>query len=267
MINKNYIFILSSILIGFIISYFYIRNINKNFIILFLTISITLYIFFYFLGNDTIEKFEELINENNKESFVSTEEEDNEKNEPLPYHQILSNNKHIVSEEEHKQYNLALKEESNINKTQQPDNYSFYPRNQIDRPININISYTNENNIDNDEDTRNKHENKNNINKNEINKNNINKNPTTTDNNLGNYEDNSRIKLNSDWIYGESAWTNEPDFYVPSKNNINNIPQNINEKINTDKYRQSNRVSPVMINVPWTEYKSGDSEPEPYNLK
>ena len=46
MINKNYIFILSSILIGFIISYFYIRNINKNFIILFLTISITLYIFF-----------------------------------------------------------------------------------------------------------------------------------------------------------------------------------------------------------------------------
>jgi hypothetical protein len=206
----------------------------------------------------------------------------------LNFYQILQNNKHIVSEEEHKEYNLLPKEKQNINNIPQIDNNSFYPQNNIDRPININISYTNENKIDNDEDDKNKnYNNKNNDNKNNDNKNNDNKNDNNkndnkndnnkndnnkkelviTNNNLGNYEDNSRIKLNSDWIYGESAWTNEPDFYVPAKNNITNVPQSINEKINSDKYKQSNRVSPVMINVPWTEYKSGDSEPEPYNLK
>ena len=73
--------------------------------------------------------------------------------------------------------------------------------------------------------------------------------------------------MNSDWIYGESAWTNEPDFYVPAKNNVKTISQSLNEKTNLNNFKQSSRVAPLMINVPWTEYKSGDSEPEPYNLK
>jgi len=265
MINKNYIFILSSILIGLSVSYFYIRYVNVNFFILFLAISITIYILLYFLGNDNIEKFEQLINKNNKKLYNKSKmyvqeeeehnihhkikEEDHEKNEPLPYHQILpdkNKNKNIIAEEDDK--NIFLKKQGkNI----------IDSSNDKEKQININISYTNENIINNREDDEH-HGNKNKINK---------KNVKISNNNLGNYKDNSRIKLNSDWIYGDSAWSNEPDFYVPAKNDVKNIPQKMNETINANNFRQNTRVSPVMINVPWTEYKSGDSEPEPYNLK
>jgi hypothetical protein len=277
MINKNYIFILSSILIGFIVSYFYVKIINNNFYILFLCISITTYIFFYFLGNDTIEKFELLIKDDKKELFKNItqeehmSEEDNEINHPLPYHQILSEKNKLIQEEEHKNNNLPV-EKNNINKN---INLPLHETNKItnivendiskltypvERPININISYNNENKTVTSEQDINENNNENNKKNVKITKN---------DNqriHLNNTHD-SRIKLNSDWIYGESAWTNEPDFYVPAKNDVKNISQTLNEKINLNNFKQSTRVSPLMINVPWTEYKSGDSEPDPYNLK
>jgi hypothetical protein len=91
---------------------------------------------------------------------------------------------------------------------------------------------------------------------------------------------NSRVYNNSDWIYGDYAWTNDPDYYIPeddckddSKETINscptvNISQPLNEMVSRRNHRRYNNenICPLMINTPWSEYKSGDSEPEPYNL-
>ena len=112
-------------------------------------------------------------------------------------------------------------------------------------PLNINISYNSQNSvneldsnkIDDDDDCKK-----------------IKRKPSK---NLGKYEeDGERIHNNSDWIYGTHAWTNKPDYYIPNKNEI----------ANANKYKKNDLVCPLMVNTPWTEYKSGDSEPEPYNL-
>ena len=54
--------------------------------------------------------------------------------------------------------------------------------------------------------------------------------------------------------YNNSFWTNYPNVNIPSY-----------EPTYSYKYK-NNLVCPLMINTPWTEYKSGDSEPEPYNM-
>jgi hypothetical protein len=54
--------------------------------------------------------------------------------------------------------------------------------------------------------------------------------------------------------YNNSFWTNYPNVNIPSY-----------EPLYSYKYK-NNAVCPLMINTPWTEYKSGDSEPEPYNM-
>lgn len=54
--------------------------------------------------------------------------------------------------------------------------------------------------------------------------------------------------------YNNSFWTNYPNVNIPSY-----------EPTYSYKYK-NNAVCPLMINTPWTEYKSGDSEPEPYNM-
>jgi len=89
--------------------------------------------------------------------------------------------------------------------------------------------------------------------------------------NLGDY--NSRVYNNSDWIYGNSAWTNAPDFYIPRKNeflppdvnnNVQYISQKVNEVLLRKKFSDDKNVCPMMINTPWSEYKSGDKEPSGY---
>jgi hypothetical protein len=131
-------------------------------------------------------------------------------------------------------------------------------------PLNINISYNAQNSvneIDNQKNIdmphRNQYREKQNLSK-----------------NLGNFND-GRIYNNSDWIYGNNAWTDFPDYYIPNKNTnvlndgnypVRTISQTLNEMINTKKYKGNNEVAPLMINTPWSEYKSGDSEPEPFNV-
>ena len=84
--------------------------------------------------------------------------------------------------------------------------------------------------------------------------------------NLGAINYNDRINTNADWIYGKQAWTNEPDYYLPEEYIKQTYRKGVNELSKAKKYRKNNDVCPLMVNVPWTEYKSGDSEPEPYNL-
>jgi hypothetical protein len=70
----------------------------------------------------------------------------------------------------------------------------------------------------------------------------------------------SRINTDGDWIYGKQAWTNNPDFYTPEEYIKQTYKRGWNEMTEANKYRKNTDVCPLMANVPWTEYKSGDSE-------
>ena len=65
--------------------------------------------------------------------------------------------------------------------------------------------------------------------------------------------------------------TNDPDYYIPEqsckKSTINDCPVKsggtpLNELNTTKKYKENKPVCPLMINTPWAEFRSGDSEPE-----
>jgi hypothetical protein len=292
MLNKNYLFLFLSIFIGFIISLFYCKEFSNNFLLLFLVISICLYILFYLLGNEkeTYSNYNSnsspyiiegnKLNYNNKLPVV--EEDDLNK---LPaveedHHNKLTiseedyHNKLIIPEEEYHNKLIIPEEEHSFHKKEekntQPDINKFVMNTPVPttQPLNINISYNSQNNVNELINNKELMEGK------EIKNKNINKDiDKDIDKNLGNYqclkEDNSRIYNNSDWLYGKNAWTKDPDYYIPTdcKNMVKEIPQTLNELINSKKYRDNNKTpSPLMINTPWTEYKSGDSDPEPFNL-
>jgi Na+/melibiose symporter-like transporter len=64
MIKKNYLFIIVSIILGIIISYYYNPKFDKKYFMMFTMISIISYILFYFLGN--INQYENFIDKDNK---------------------------------------------------------------------------------------------------------------------------------------------------------------------------------------------------------
>jgi hypothetical protein len=173
---------------------------------------------------------------------------------------IIEEENNIIEEEIHS----TSETKPNLNKFIMnppiPNNASGYG------PLNINISYNAQNSI-NELDNNSEKNNSERNNGNEKNSDSKLKEKNKSKN-LGDFN-NERIHTNSDWIYGSSAWTNEPDYYIPTKDirkSFNEIPQPLNELINSKKYKGKTEVCPLMINTPWTEYKSGDSEPEPYNL-
>jgi hypothetical protein len=140
-------------------------------------------------------------------------------------------------------------------------------------PINININYNGENIIndnDNNKLLRTKKNNKNGNKNNNQNK----KNDCATSRNLGDYS--SRVYNNSDWIYGTQAWTDSPDYYIPHEDNyllplnytnrVDTVSQKQNELTLKKKYSKKDPPCPLMINTPWSEYKSGDKEPTGFNL-
>jgi hypothetical protein len=51
-----------------------------------------------------------------------------------------------------------------------------------------------------------------------------------------------------------------------ANNIIKRIPQPFNELRNNRNNKNSNIPCPILVNQPWTEYKSGDSEPDGYNI-
>jgi len=291
MLNKKYLFIFISILLAFIISSFYNKNMDINFLMIFIVISLFFYIVFYYLGSSR-ESYTDYnkFYENNYHTY------DNLNNHILRDH--LEEEEHIEEEINHKVYKLNLpkknlenhqieEEISNVtpsqikeeevnnntyNKIVKPDINRILLENPISKtasPLNINISYNSQNSI-NELDNNDKKNDK------ECKASNNNDNNKNNSKNLGSYCDNSRVYNNSDWVYGSNAWTNDPDYYIPNKgcnnkydkdnNCVKEVPQPLNELINTRKYKENKNVCPLMINTPWTEYKTGDSEPEPYNL-
>ena len=332
MLDKKNIFIIFSILFGFVISYYYNREFNKKFILLLIIISLIFYIIFYYLGNI---KSEENYNNYYNNNFINNKfingslnnipEEYSQEEGEIPFirrnlleeeNYILEERNNILEEESKKSYEIRdnlldeevfnkknnLLEEETINKIknihneetieeeiystsqttsstsqtpneeQQPNLNKFVMNPPIPNntagysPLNINISYNAQNSVNElDNNEKNNDNEKNNCNQ----KNNkIELKEKIKSKNLGDFN-NERIHTNSDWIYGSHAWTNDPDYYIPNKDirkSFNEIPQPLNELINSRKYKGKTEVCPLMINTPWTEYKSGDSEPEPYNL-
>jgi hypothetical protein len=275
MINKNNLFIIVSLILGFIISLFYNRNFNKMFIFYFIIISIIFYVLFYFLGgNNVYENFDQyggLLDDlstilDKLEKYSNEEEEENNIPSSLPV-QIPIQQTPVLVEEEQILSLTPTEEETipNINKHLMSSGL-----NEKYLPFNINISYNAQNstnNLNNDSAT----ESKNNKEDHRI----VNEkdNEIYNSKNLGPIGNCglSRIYNNSDWIYGSNAWTNNPDYYIPHKTEscpqqiINNIPYPINETA-LSKIKDTNTVCPIEINTPWSEYRSGDSDPEPFNL-
>ena len=298
-INKKNLFIIISIFLGLIISLFYNQKFDKNFIILFILISIIIYIIFYFLGdiheNFNIKKVcnyvieeEELVNYKNglqEEEENRSKENISEEEENILYIQNINK---IESESEEE----SINDSSNNNIIIKPDISKFSFDNAIPvntLPLNINISYNSQNSVnelDNltEKEVLNKKtpSNKNYSNK-DIENDNVNNNTNDNVNNNVNVNDNvnnnvnnnmykntnqGRIYTNSDWIYGTNAWTNNPIYYIPQKGcnymDYNyppgEVPMQLNESNITKNFRKSNYVSPIIINQPWSEYKSGDDE-------
>ena len=288
MLNKIFLFILISIILGFIISYYYNRNFKGPFVLYFIICSIILFILFYFLGNckNDVERFNTNIflseEEEGRNVFQSEEEsrnvfqsEEESRNVPSEEHHLISGNYAQLEEEDNIQ-NIPNNSVNSSSTT--PLSTSTNGNN----PININISYNSQNSInelDNNESRLMKTPVSNNGNSNS------NTNTNTNNNILANSEKKyinrnlgpinpkcddsvgSRINTDADWIYGRQAWTNNPDFYTPEEYIKQTFKRGWNEMTEANKYRKNTDVCPLMINVPWTEYKSGDSEPEPYNVK
>jgi hypothetical protein len=230
---------------------------------------------------DHLEESEYIEEENGKKEYKNhkIEEKINQEEYRHNLHQIeeeVSNIHPSQIQEETNNYPSQIQEEEvnkiPYNEIVKPDINKILLENPIGKttsPLNINISYNSQNSI-NELDNNEK---KNDIDYKPYRDNTNNKNKSK---NLGSYCDNSRVYNNSDWIYGSNAWTNDPDYYIPNKgcsnkyekdnNCITEVPQPLNELINTRKYKENKNVCPLMINTPWTEYKTGDSEPEPYNL-
>lgn len=306
--EKIILFFIISLLLGFIITYFYNKKINKDFFLIFIIISSILFIIFYYLAQ-TNEYYTNYLNEMNNSTNTSNKTNfyndsiintnyiirDNLDSEVNDYivDNIESKKNNNIEKEEELYPEIKTQEETdfikdNINQLTdyvsnnllRPDFANYFMKTPIPSqspipsttPINININYGG-----NDRNDRNDNNNK------EDNK----------PKNLGNANC-SRIYNNSDWIYGDNAWTTKPDYYVPdcseskytncnncdsckdccqcnkkntnssnnSKNSNNKKP--LNESMPTKKCK--NDVAPIMVNVPWTNYQSGDIDPEPYNL-
>jgi hypothetical protein len=319
MLNKIFLFMLISIILGFIISYYYNRNFKGPFVLYFIISSLILFILFYFLGgckndvenfaNKNIKKIvQEVIKKETQEEehhhhqeeehhykhHIQTEENDI----PSEEHYYTKHNKHnkhhiqteehdIPSEEhyytKHKKHDKHLTSGNYAHIDEESNKIGPIPDNLLNplsnpplststngnNPININISYNSQNSVnelDNNESRSMKIPETNNNSLRNSGKKYINRNlgpiNPPNDDSVG-----SRINTDGDWIYGKQAWTNNPDYYSPEEYIKQTYKRGWNEMTEANKYRKNTDVCPLMANVPWTEYKSGDSEPEPYNVK
>lgn len=302
MTNKEYLFLIISVFLGFLISFFYNEKFNKDFFLSFFLITILFYIIFYFLGsNNSKEDFNNFYNpdffgtrfynnledENNdvmveEEIFIHPNpikpEYENaiknityEENPSEEEEQIKFNKKNIISE---KSLRNKIEEKPDISKYSMETPIPNNDDNNLPTssgPLNINISYNSQNSV-NELDNIKEKDGTNSIKptKNQSKDNYVPPcvNKPCPNNPTNNLCDQGRVYNNSDWIYGTNAWTNNPDYYIPSKgcnaqygdNNcpIQKVPLALNELVTTRKYKDSNSVAPLMVNQPWSEYKSGD---------
>lgn len=348
--DKIYLFIITSIILGLIISYYYNNKCNKEFYIMFIMTTIIFFILFYFLGNpyDNYEKFASgdhiyydsrhgIINDLNKEKtnlnqlqgvlnsvlhqeeehrqeeypYYSIKSEHHEENQgvyqevhqeeehhPEKHHKKYHHKKHYLEEEhpgeeyhkihyqeEEHHYKKHYQEEEHPEEEHKKHKYpiTLVPTDNKDKkisetisegygPININVSYNSQNSSNNLNDGVSLPDYDSSLNNlsnnlsNNLKKHHKSKNLGPMVGRLGNE---SRIYNNSDWVYGSNAWTNDPDYYIPTKNCPSTIvpvdPKPLNE-LAMNKLGENGEACPIEINVPWSQWQSGDSDPEPFNL-
>lgn len=264
-IKQISIYCLLSFLLSLIITIFYVKKLNKQYYFVFILLFIVFYLFFYLMNLENKEDF-------NNYNYYATGDYDKlyeSKNKKI-------NNKHnLLQEEEH--HNLIHEEEHHPQPIPQEKEYHSQEEEEL--------SKTYESNLKNNIVDLEKMSIKNSVKGNTCSPVNINiyngevekpdnkkNNSCKKSKNLGDYK--SRVYNNSDWIYGNNAWTDTPDFYIPTpndllptyNNNVQDISQKQNEVLLKKKFSESKMVCPMMVNTPWSEYKSGDKEPEGFNL-
>jgi hypothetical protein len=274
-IKQISIYCLLSFLLSLIITTFYVKKLNKQYYFVFVLLFIVFYLFFYLMNLENKEDFnnynyyaagnyDKLYESNNQKinnKYHLLQEEEEHRNIKR-HHNLTQEEEHhpqpIPQEEEHHPQPIPQEEE------QQKTYERTFKNNIVDlekmsiknsvkgntcSPVNINIYNGEVEKPDNKKDDSCK-----------------------KSKNLGDYK--SRVYNNSDWIYGNNAWTDTPDFYIPTpndllptyNNNVQNISQKENEVLLKKKFSESKMVCPMMINTPWSEYKSGDKEPEGFNI-
>ena len=210
MLSKNNIYILLSIFLGFIISFYYNRNFDESFILIFILTALIFYIIFYYLADIK-----------NKENFMNYTVRDY-------LEDIIEDGKNMIQEED-----------ININNNLgQENSVTTIPIEKACGPLNININYYTDKSSTSASTLA----------------------PTSASTSASTSAPTTASSNTSYPIYGNYAWTNNPDYYIPTK-----VPQPLNQLINT-RNNKDNIVSPIIINTPWSEYRSGDSDLEPYNL-
>jgi len=331
MIQKNFIFILTSVILAFLISYYYIKKMDKQFLILFVIVFIIFFTLFYFLGNkiekkvfenfeqeeyEIVEEYEEDEEEYYDKYNTIMVEEEYEEDEEEDTHNKSTINKSIIHQEEHntvphqehhEEQHHPMSEEHHSVHQEEMNKYVILPppppqvtpmltkkqkikskpkapkptpkpvekkphdkKKTIDTPygpLNINISYNSQNSINEIENgiSSNKHK-KFNTNIDKENKLKKNKNEETNkgklnDKNLGLY----KINNNKDWIYGNKAFTKNPEKpytgvqsedYIPKKNNLKNAVS----------YNDDKSIYPYTINNQSDQLANSNFNPLPYNL-
>jgi len=337
--DKNNSYLIISIILGFLITLFYIHKFDTMFLGNFILISFIIYILFYYLGNKEISEsfvdfegedtenkeevnFEEDRNktkeENNFEEDNNFEEEQDYDDEEVDFEegidfeeeeikdktfmeQMEEQEEHIKEAQEMEEYQEELlhkmeEEEMHIGKpTKVPQDNDGFMKKIMDNinniktginsgiglgisPVNINVSCGGKSDDSNYAPAK------------------PNKPPIPQrcpDVN----KQSSRIHNNSDWIYNNSYWKNQDDSYNYNNNNdnsgklspcskgkndddyllpciqpeANKIPQTLNNLINSRKPNNNDNVCPMEINMPWSNYKTGDDKDsgkllEGYNL-
>jgi hypothetical protein len=283
-IKQISIYCLLSFLLSLIITTFYVKKLNKQYYFVFILLFIVFYLFFYLMNLENkedfsnfsyyVEGYDKLYESNTAKKQHHLTQEEEEHHHVKRHHNLTQEEEHhnVIQQEEH-HYNV-IQEETHHNTgsapvtPQEEESEKKYEvpirRNNVDlekmsiknsvkgntcSPVNINIYNGEVEKPDNKKD-----------------------NSCKKSKNLGDYK--SRVYNNSDWIYGNNAWTDTPDFYIPTpndllpsyQNNVQNISQKQNEVLLKKKFSDSKMVCPMMINTPWSEYKSGDKEPEGFNL-
>jgi len=217
MLSKNNIYILLSIFLGFIISFYYNRIFDESFILIFILTALIFYIIFYYLADIK-----------NKENFMN--------------YTVRDYLEDIIEDGKNMNNNMIQEEDINIsNNLGQENSVTTIPIEKACGPLNININYYTDNKPPTSAATT----------------------AATTSATTAASTAASSYPIedtSNNSIYGNYAWTNNPDYYIPTK-----VPQPLNQLINT-RNNKDNMVSPIIINTPWSEYRSGDSDLEPYNL-
>ena len=335
--DKNNSYLIISIILGFLITLFYIHTFDTIFLGNFILISFILYILFYYLGNKEVSEnfvdFEEEQEQQNEmeenqnqmeENQNQMEEENNLMEEEHDYNeeeidfeegvdfeeeeskdktfmeQMEEQEEHIKDAQEMEEYQEELlhkmeEEEMHIGKPAKvpKDDDGFMKKimeniNNIKTginsgiglgisPVNINLSCGG-GKLDDSNYAPIKPNNRSPQRCPDVNK------------------QSSRIHNNSDWIYNNSYWknqdesynynnddnggklspcskgTNNDDYLLPCiQPEANKIPQTLNNLMNSRKSNNNDNVCPMEINMPWSNYKTGDDKDtnkilEGYNL-